>query len=339
MVSRGEFLMVLIVIGLATIGCGRAAGAGVAGKTPTARQETKTTPDFGAPPASQVGVHEHADGEAHGHVHLDKAQATAEMRVIPVPSELIVGPNRFAVGLFGAAGGVIHEATVHFHYFDLTDPRVAALESEADAQRLQTPDGYVTIFAHEREFTRAGPWGVEVQARFPDGTVALKRIRFEVLADAPSLAPGEKAPRLHTPTAADVNNDLRQLTSVRVGEPNPAFYELSLDKAIASGKPTLVLFATPAFCQTRFCGPAYQITSELQKKYGEVVNFIHIEVYTGLPDPAVNNWQLAPAMVEFGLRTEPWTFLIDGEGTVVYRVEGLFTTAEIERQLQLALRP
>ena len=129
-----------------------------------------------------------------------------------------------------------------------------------------------------------------------------------------------------------MNNDLSRLSSAAA--PNPAFYEMSLAQAIANGKPTVLLFATPAFCQTRFCGPAYELTDELQQRYGHTVNFVHVEVYTGLPDPAANNWEVAPAMQIFGLTTEPWLYLIDSEGTIVYRVEGIFTTAEVERHLQ-----
>ena len=54
----------------------------------------------------------------------------------------------------------------------------------------------------------------------------------------------------------------------------------------------------------------------------------------GLPDPSANNWEIAPALTAFGLTSEPWLYLIEPDGTVFYRVEGFFTTAEIERQLQ-----
>ncbi|MFQ5813960.1 MAG: TlpA family protein disulfide reductase [Anaerolineae bacterium] len=296
---------------------------------------SETAAGFDTPIPNRVEVHQDADHDGHDHVHVDESQATADMQVALVASELVVGPNRFAVGLFDSAGRVVHDAVVHFHYFDLSQPDAPALESEADATRLQTPDGLTTIFAHQREFDRAGAWGVEVQARFADGTAAIKRIGFQVLVDSPTLQPGDKAPAVDTPTAADVNKDLRRLTSA--SEANPAFYELRLAEAIASGKPTALLFATPAFCQTRFCGPAYEITSALQKRYGDAVNFVHVEVFTGLPDPSVNNWEVAPAMTAFGLSTEPWLFLIDRDGTIVYRVAGVFTAAEVERQIQALL--
>ncbi len=112
---------------------------------------------------------------------------------------------------------------------------------------------------------------------------------------------------------------------------------MSLAQAITSGKPTVFLLATPAFCQSRLCGPAYDITSELQKRFGDRLNFIHVEVYTGLPDPSATNWQLAPAMKILGLETEPWLYIIDKEGTVAYRVEGLFTEAEVENHIRSLL--
>jgi hypothetical protein len=149
---------------------------------------------------------------------------------------------------------------------------------------------------------------------------------------------GEQAPTVLSQTAAqmqEVKNDLTQLTSAT--KPNPAFYEMSLAKAIKSGKPTVFLLATPAFCQSRLCGPAYDNTMALQERFGAMVNFIHVEVYTGLPNPAAENWPLAPAMQAFGLVTEPWLYLIDKDGRVAYRVEGLFTAEEVAAHIQALL--
>jgi hypothetical protein len=281
------------------------------------------------------GEHDETHEAAHEHTHLDPAQATAEMGVALVPSELVVGLNRFAVGLFTGDGQVVHEAEVHFHYYDLTDPNSPLLESHAEASERQTPDGLTTIFTQDREFARAGEWGVEIQATFADGTAAIKRIGLHVLPESASPVPGEAAPKVETAVSGDVGNDLSKLSSSLT--PNPAFYEQSLADAMSNGKPTVLLFATPAFCQTRFCGPAYEITSELQRKYADQVNFIHVEIYSGLPDPSANNWEIAPAMTAFGLTTEPWLFILDRKGVVVYRVEGLFTVDEVEHYLPALL--
>jgi hypothetical protein len=279
---------------------------------------------FAKPLPNEVPVHDHDD---HSHDHLDEAAATAVMQVVLLPSELAVGQNRMAVGLLDANDQMITDAEVHFHYFDLTDPAAPQLEQEADATQVQSPDGLTTIFTQERSFDRAGEWGLEVQAQLADGQTAVQRIKFNVAAESSSLLPGEKAPRVPTPTLADVNGDFSQITSA--WEPNAALYQLSLDEALGNGKPTVLLLATPAFCQTRFCGPAYETISALAGQVGDAVNVLHVEVYAGLPDPSQTDWQLAPIMDAFGLATEPWVYVMDGEGTVVYRAEGVFTLDEI----------
>src|SRR6476469_327665 len=74
-------------------------------------------------------------------MHLDPAKATAEMGVALVPSELVVGLNRFAVGLFNKDGQAVNDAEVGFRYFDLSDPKAPVLESETDAIERKTEDG------------------------------------------------------------------------------------------------------------------------------------------------------------------------------------------------------
>jgi hypothetical protein len=106
---------------------------------------------------------------------------------------------------------------------------------------------------------------------------------------------------------------------------------------VQSGKPTLLLVSTPAFCTSRLCGPAYDTTGDLQKLYGDKINFVSVEVYTGLPNPADSNWSLNPIMKSLGLSTEPWLFLVDKNGTVTYRVEGLFTADEVQKHIQAML--
>ncbi len=318
--------LILIPLMLALAACGTAA----AQRSP---EQLASSADFAAPLPNQTELHQ--DDQAHDHSHLTASELTGEVQVVLVPTELVVGPNRFAVGLFGSKGEMIHDATVHFHYFDLSDPEQAVLEAEADTYRVQDPEGLTTIFAHQRDFNRAGDWGLEVEIRMPDGTAARSRIGFRVEADTASIAPGEKVPSLKTLTLEDVEQDLTLVTSARA--PNRALYELSLAEAIANSKPTMLLFATPEFCQTRFCGPAYSTFTSLQKRYGDRVNFIHIEVFAGLPNPANSGFKLAPPVEVFGLQSDPWLYLIDEQGTVIYRVEGLFTSQELEQQLQAGL--
>lgn len=293
---------------------------------------------FGETLSNQVAVHDHDAHQDSGHAHEDahnqaeETAVTVDMQAVLVPSELVMGDNRMAVGLLDSDGQMIHDADVHFQYFDLTNPDAPQLEQEADAYPVQSPDGLTTIFAQERRFERAGEWGLEVQAQLADGKTAVQSIKFNVVANTNAVLPGDDAPQLQTPTLAEVNGDFSLITSA--WDPNPAFYQLSLAEALSNGKPTVLLLATPAFCQTRFCGPSYQIASDLETQLGDAVNFIHVEVYSGLPDPSQNNWKLSPIMDAFHLETEPWVYVIDAAGTVVFRAEGVFTAEEIAAHLQ-----
>jgi hypothetical protein len=313
MVNRMRWLAVLLVIVLAAA-CGESDDATTQGGTGAPRSSATTSSAMGS-------EHQHDMGSP---VESDEP---VEMQVYLVASELVVGENRFAVGLQTPDNAVIDDAEVAFTYYDLSNPVAPVMESNADAQRLSSLDGLTVIYANHRSFDRAGDWGVQIDAARPDGTTLTRNIVFEVLADSPSLAIGEQAPAIDSPTAADVSGDLTHLTSA--AEPNPAFYELSIADALANDKPTVLLFATPAFCQTRFCGPDYEITSDLQHRYGNQLNFVHIEVYSGLPNPQANGFQFAQPMDDFGLQTEPWLYVIDAGGTVTWRVEGLFTEDEV----------
>ncbi len=319
--GRHKLLRALLLLLLVTLAaCGQPAAPDAA--------------EFETPLSNKTELHDDEAGD--GHTHLAEAEVTGELNVVMVSTELVAGPERFAVGLFDAERNMIHDAEVHFHYYDLSDPEQAVLEMEADARRLNSAEGPTTIYTHERTFDRPGDWGVEVEARLPDGTAARQRLGFRVDAASDSPTPGEEAPALKTPTLADVDGDLSRLTSAP--DPNPALYQLSLAEAVNNQKPTVLLFATPAFCQSRFCGPAYDTLSNLQQQYGDRVNFIHLEVFGGLPNPANSGFKVSPYVEAFKLQSDPWLYFIDEQGTVRYRVEGLFTGTEVERQLQTYLK-
>ncbi len=289
----------------------------------------------GGAATSTAGTGTGADGHEHDHAGAAPEEGDQSLEVVLVPSELVVGPNRFAVGLLHDDGSIVPAQRVQLTYYDLSNSAQPVVESDAEATRLATPDNDVVIWAHQRDFARAGDWGVQVRATQQDGSLLTRNIAFSVDSDSSSLLPGEAAPRVDSPTLASVDDDLSRLTSAST--PDREMYTQSIAEALDSGRPTLVLFATPAYCQTRFCGPDYEIARQLRETWGAALNVIHIEVYSGLPNPVANNFELAPAMTAFGVATEPWLYLIDADGVVTYRVEGLFTYAEVDSQISALL--
>lgn len=136
-------------------------------------------------------------------------------------------------------------------------------------------------------------------------------------------AVGDRAPRVHTPTAADVGGSLERIDT-RV-PPVASLHEV--DAADVIGRQPLVLvFSTPQLCQSRVCGPVTDIAYQVQSaSEGDAVRFVHMEIYN---DNEVAKG-LRPQVRRYRLPTEPWTFVIDRTGVVRERFEGAFSVAEL----------
>ena len=127
---------------------------------------------------------------------------------------------------------------------------------------------------------------------------------------------GQKAPKIHTPTPADVGGDLSKITT-RI----PPDTQNRVDYADALGKePIFLLFATPQFCQSRVCGPVVDVAEQVKEKYGDKAAFIHMEIYND-NDPSKG---VRPQVRAFHLPSEPWLFAIDRQGVVRAVIEGAF---------------
>ena len=109
-------------------------------------------------------------------------------------------------------------------------------------------------------------------------------------------------------------------------------HAISLDRAIASGRPTAVSFSTPLFCSSRMCGPVVDIVRTLLPIYRKRVAFIHQEIWQDFAEK-----KMFPTVEEWRLDTEPWVFVVDGKGIIRAKFEGLMTMGEIESALQQIL--
>ncbi len=101
-------------------------------------------------------------------------------------------------------------------------------------------------------------------------------------------------------------------------------------------KPVVLLFATPALCQSRVCGPVVDVAEQVKAEYGDDVAFIHMEIYEDNQyDP--KDPKLRPQVEAFGLPTEPWLFVIDKDGKIATRIEGAFSVSELENEVDKVL--
>ena len=97
-------------------------------------------------------------------------------------------------------------------------------------------------------------------------------------------------------------------------------------------KPTVLLFATPALCVSRVCGPVVDIAEQVKAELGDDAAFIHMEVFNNNnPNDGVR-----PQLKEYGLQTEPWLFVVDADGKVTTRIEGAFSVEELREAVENA---
>ncbi len=143
---------------------------------------------------------------------------------------------------------------------------------------------------------------------------------------------GEQAPRSETKVGADFP-DLATITSDP--DPDPAMYELSVADAVAGGSPTVITFATPAFCTSEACGPMLNQVKALRASYPDV-EFIHVEIYDDLQVTDFADLTVVPAVEEWGLPSEPWVFVVDGGGTVSAAFEGAVGNEELTAAIEAA---
>lgn len=138
---------------------------------------------------------------------------------------------------------------------------------------------------------------------------------------------GDRAIKVHTQTGDDVGGNLAKL-STRVPPPREM---LDTDFAEVLGKkPVVLLFATPALCKSRTCGPVVDIAEQVRAQNGKGVTFIQQEIYQD-NDPGK---PLRSQVTRWRLKTEPWAFVIDRRGRIAARFEGVFSVGELARAVE-----
>ncbi|MCI0864777.1 MAG: thioredoxin family protein, partial [Chloroflexi bacterium] len=118
-------------------------------------------------------------------------------------------------------------------------------------------------------------------------------------------------------------------------EPDLDLYEFSIHEALEQDKPLVIVFATPAFCVSATCGPQVGELTKVKESVGDRAIYIHVEVFENphLVEGQRPTGGLVPAVDEWGLPTEPWTFVIDRKGLVHAKFEQFTTAGEIEAKL------
>lgn len=335
---RSAVVLACLLAVAVACGCGGGSGSSGGGGSETAASRP-------APPKSDFPA---AQGRSLSEV-LKLADGPSELVVSPAAMAFYKGQNRYPFGVFKRDRSQVDDAEVALYFAKvptpskhrsksgskgavakaqeqaLDEPAVgpfpAKIESLATkpAFRAKTttddPDAASVVYASEIDFPSDGEWRIAALLRDGDElkSTLLPSAVVGEFGDVPR--PGQAAPKIHTPTAAEAGGDLAKITT-RI----PPDTQNRVDYAEALGRePILLLFATPQFCQSRVCGPVVDVAEQVKEETGDGAAFIHMEIYKNNEPPATR-----PQVQAFHLPTEPWLFAIDREGKVRAVVEGAF---------------
>ena len=170
------------------------------------------------------------------------------------------------------------------------------------------------------DFDEPGSWTAAITS--PRGTTG--ETTFSVSADIPIPEVGEPVPQSETRTSPEF--ELQSITTDP--DPEPSFYEMTVAEAISNGTPALIVFATPAFCQTAVCGPTMEIVKEtVAGRSG--FDVVHVEIFENVDSEGEGRLIEVPAVIEWGLPSEPWIYVVDADGIATARFEGAVSPEEL----------
>ncbi len=246
--------------------------------------------------------------------------------------DLGVGANRFGFVMTSQTGFVTEPTTELSTRFVADGGEESEVVQQATAHFQPWPYGNRGLYAADLDFDRAGTWRVEIEV-VQDGDPAVAELVFEVGESTSAPDVGDPAVRSVTKTLEDVGSLAELSTGSKQDED---LYQTTLAAAVDSGMPTVVVFASPAFCTNAVCGPQVEVLKELKELYKEQANFVHVDFYENPHEIQgdLDRARISPAVTEWSLPSIEWTFVIDGEGTVTARFEGFATLSEVEAALK-----
>jgi hypothetical protein len=283
-----------------------------------------------------------------------QAPASEELIVQAANYEIVAGEDsRFIAGLLTPDQMFVSfgEVDIEFFYLGTEEGEGTAEEGPTatgtflaieggDDSATDTPEATTAtegrgVYAADVTFDQAGFWAAQVTADLSDGPLSGRAV-FEVYEDNRYPAVGEKAPRTDNLTVETDDAPREAIDSrARDGEPvpDPELHQVTIAESIRRGEPALVVFATPVYCVSRFCGPITDMAAELDKEYGDRVNVIHVEIWRNFQNTVVNKGAAEWVYRDDDL-TEPWIYLIDDKGAIAARWDNVATRQEIEPLLK-----
>ena len=269
-------------------------------------------------------------------------------------ADLAVGaPQRFELGIFQSTGqGVklVTFGTVAMRFTDLGDGSasptpgptatgtyIAAYGTtpSGPAPTLSDPNAARGVYWAQVTFDHPGAWQVEATVDVQGVGTQTLTAAFQVLPKHALPAPGQPALKTDNLTIDSKGVppsaiDSRALDGAPI--PDPDLHRWTIADAIAQHRPIVVVFATPTYCQSQFCGPETDAVESLAKRYGDRAVFIHVEIWRDFQKSVVNK-AAADWLYRNGDLVEPWLYVIGPDGIIKDRWGPLFDLQSVEKEL------
>jgi hypothetical protein len=291
----------------------------------------------GSKPAPSASEFPSAKGKTIAGLLGGSGAKPAKVVVAPAAQAFDVGRNRYPFGVFTLGNEQVDDADVALYFAEdekkgpVIGPlpaRMTSLEVKPAYRAAgEDPDQAKNVYVVPKvDFNRKGPWVGLAMLKGENGLEATRVSAPPVVGANRVPKVGEKAPLIHTPTASDVGGDL---TKIDTRVPHDQMHQVDFAEVLGK-EPIVLVFATPALCQSRVCGPVVDVAQQVADEYKGKVDFIHMEVYND-NDIAKG---IRPQLEAFNLETEPWTFLIDRDGVIRDRLEGAYGVPELEAAMR-----
>jgi hypothetical protein len=289
-------------------------------------------------PAPSATEFPSAKGKTIGDLLHGSGAKASKLVIAPAAQTFDLGENRYPFGVFTLGKEQVSDADVALYFAKdgkgpVTGPlpaQVTSLETKPAyrASGAGAPGEATTVYVVPKvDFDRKGPWLAIAMLKGENGLEASRVTAPVVVGEFPKIPKvGDKAPVIHTPTAADVGGDMAKIDT-RI--PPDQMHEVDFADAVGK-KPIVLVFATPALCQSRVCGPVVDVAQQVADAYKGKADFIHMEIWN---DNEIEKGP-RPQVQAYNLETEPWTFLIAKNGIVRDRIEGAFGVSELEEAMR-----
>ena len=271
--------------------------------------------------------------------------------------DLYVGPPQdLEVGIQHSGGQGVQLVTfgtvkLHLDYLGADGSGQPVAKGDATATYLAapgtTPDAPAPILSNPADargvymapgitFDAAGTWQATVIVDV-NGSSQTLTAAFPVNATPVLPAPGQKAIPVDNPIIGAKGQPNSAIDSRAQGGtkiPDPELHQTTIRTAMAQHRPILVIFSTPVYCQSQFCGPVTDAVQALAKQYADRAVFIHVEIYQKYSSSgAVINKAAAAWLYRNNDLTEPWLYLIGADGTILNRWGPLFDPNAVGQDL------